>query len=415
MRIAVWHNLPSGGGARAMQMHIDGLLARGHFIEVWGSNPTASGFLTFPQSVNCHTVPLERSEAFSFRQQIASCFFLEDSNLKAMKAHALQCANEINAGDFDIVFLNSCFYYAAPLIAPYLEKPTVLYLGEPFRPFYEAQPNLLWQAPDFQGIKWLRRSYWKSFWFDLYQIRKARVQVREERKAIDAVNTLLLNSVFSQESTQRVYNRMGEVCYLGIDTSLFYPTYTLQNPDKPYVIGVGNLVFHKNASFAITAISLIDKKHRPKLVWVSNMKEKKLVGELKEQAKRLEVDFEIKEMIPDELLITLLQGASAMVYTSILEPFGLAPLEANACGTPVVALRQGGVRETILEGWNGFLCLSEKEMAQKIELLVRDKVLRQKMGEQSVKEIQQKWTVEAAITRFEEVLIKTVNHGSNVR
>ena len=249
----------------------------------------------------------------------------------------------------------------------------------------------------------------------MYQIRKARVQVREERKAIDAVNTLLLNSVFSQESTQRVYNRMGEVCYLGIDTSLFYPTYTLQNPDKPYVIGVGNLVFHKNASFAITAISLIDKKHRPTLVWVSNMKEKKLVGELKEQAKRLEVDFEIKEMIPDELLITLLQGASAMVYTSILEPFGLAPLEANACGTPVVALRQGGVRETILEGWNGFLCLSEKEMAQKIELLVRDKVLRQKMGEQSVKEIQQKWTVEAAITRFEEVLIKTVDHGSNVR
>lgn len=415
MRIAVWHNLPSGGGARAMQMHIDGLLSRGHSIEIWAANPTASGFLTFPPSVVCHTVALDRKDVLSFGNQIDSIFFLEDPNLKAMKAHALQCAKEINAGNFDVVFLNSCFYYAAPLIASYLKKPSVLYLGEPFRPFYEAQPYLLWQAPDFQGIKWLRRSYWKSFWFDLYQVRKARVQVREERKAIEAVDELLLNSVFSQESAQRVYNRMGKVCYLGIDTKLFYPAISSQHQEKSYVIGVGNLVFHKNASFAIQAVALIEKKYRPSLVWVSNMKEIKLVNDLKEQAQKLDVEFVIKEMIPDEKLRTLLQGASAMVYTSILEPFGLAPLEANACGTPVVALRQGGVRETIKEGWNGFLCLSEKEMAQKIELLVRDKILRQEMGEQSVKEIQQNWTVEAAISRVEEILIKTVEHGTNVR
>jgi glycosyltransferase involved in cell wall biosynthesis len=415
MKIAVWHNLPSGGGARAMQMHIDGLLSRGHSIEIWSPNPTAGGFLRFPSSVICHEVLLKKKDTMTFSEQVSSFFVLEDENLKAMKAHALQCAQEINTGNFDVVFLNSCFYYAAPLIASYLQKPTVVYLGEPFRPFYEAQPNLLWQAPDFQEISWFRRSYWKSFWYDLYQIRRARVQVREERKAIDAVDELLLNSVFSQESAQRVYNRMGKVCYLGIDTNLFYPSDKFQNPEKPYVIGVGNLVFHKNASFAIRAVSLVDKKHRPTLVWVSNMKEIKLVNTLKEQAQKLDVEFVIKEMIPDEKLRTLLQAASAMVYTSLLEPFGLAPLEANACGTPVVALRQGGVRETIKEGVNGFLCLSEEEMAQKMKLLVRDKVLRQEMGEQSVKEIQQNWTVEAAITRIEEILIKTVEHGTNVR
>lgn len=415
MRIAVWHNLPSGGGARAMQMHIDGLLARGHSIEIWAANPTADGFLQFPPSVVCHSIPLKRNDSLSFRAQINAFFLLEEPNLKAMKSHALQCANEINAGDFDVVFLNSCFYFAAPLIAPFLHKPTVLYLGEPFRPFYEAQPNLLWQAPYFQEIKWFRRSYWKSFWFDLYQVRKARVQVREERKAIDAVDELLLNSVFSQESAQRVYNRMGKVCYLGIDTNLFYPADKPQNPERKYIVGVGNLVFHKNASFAIRAVSLLDKKERPTLVWVSNMKETKLVNNLKEEAQQLDVEFIIREMISDEELLTLLQGAAAMVYTSLLEPFGLAPLEANACGTPVVALRQGGVRETIKEGINGFLCLSEEEMASKIELLIKDDVLRHEMGVQSVKEIQQNWTVEAAITRIEEALFKRVEHGTNVR
>lgn len=413
MRIAVWHNLPSGGGARAMQMHINGLSERGHSIEIWSANPTADGFLTFPSSVKCHQVSLDRKDVFSFSNQLASFFFLEDPNLLAMKAHARQCAKEINASDFDVVFLNSCFYYSAPLIAPYLKKPTVLYLGEPFRPFYEAQPHLLWQAPDFKEIGWFRRSYWKSFWYDLYQIRKARVQVREERRAIDAVDELLLNSIFSQESTQRVYNRMGKVCYLGIDTNHFYTTDKSFYSEKPYVIGVGNLVFHKNASFAIRAVSLIDKKHRPTLIWVSNMKDVILVNDLKKQAQQLEVEFLVKEMISDDMLRSLLGGASAMVYTSILEPFGLAPLEANACGTPVVALRQGGVRETIKENVNGFLCLSEQEMAQKIELLIEDKTLRQQMGEQSVKEIQQNWTVEAAIIRLEEALKKIVQHGTN--
>ena len=42
-----------------------------------------------------------------------------------------------------------------------------------------------------------------------------------------------------------------------------------------------------------------------------------------------------------------------MIYAPRLEPFGLAPLEACACGTPVVAIAEGGVRETIVDGKNG--------------------------------------------------------------
>jgi len=48
-----------------------------------------------------------------------------------------------------------------------------------------------------------------------------------------------------------------------------------------------------------------------------------------------------------------------MVYSARLEPFGLAPLEANACATPVVAVAEGGVRESIRNGVNGVL-ISER-------------------------------------------------------
>jgi glycosyltransferase involved in cell wall biosynthesis len=44
-----------------------------------------------------------------------------------------------------------------------------------------------------------------------------------------------------------------------------------------------------------------------------------------------------------------------MIYTSRLEPFRLAPLEANACGTPVVGIAEGGIRETVRHGISGFV------------------------------------------------------------
>ena len=48
-----------------------------------------------------------------------------------------------------------------------------------------------------------------------------------------------------------------------------------------------------------------------------------------------------------------------MIYTPRLEPFGYAPLEANLCGLPVIGIAEGGVRETIIDGINGFLTPTE--------------------------------------------------------
>ena len=76
--------------------------------------------------------------------------------------------------------------------------------------------------------------------------------------------------------------------------------------------------------------------------------------EMVELARSLNVTLEVKKMVTDEQLVRLLSGAICMVYSSNLEPFGFAPLEANACGTPVIAVAEGGVRETIIHEKNGF-------------------------------------------------------------
>ena len=65
-----------------------------------------------------------------------------------------------------------------------------------------------------------------------------------------------------------------------------------------------------------------------------------------------------------------------MVYAPCLELIGLAPLEANACRLPVVAVAEGSVRETIVDGVYGLrVQLEQRAVDLGIERLVRDRKL----------------------------------------
>jgi glycosyltransferase involved in cell wall biosynthesis len=91
-----------------------------------------------------------------------------------------------------------------------------------------------------------------------------------------------------------------------------------------------------------------------------------------------------------------------MVYAPRLEPFGLAPLEANACGLPVVAVAEGGVRETIIDGVNGLLVQHQPQMmANAVQRLADDKNLAAQLSNNASKIVQEKWSVDSAVERLE--------------
>ena len=66
------------------------------------------------------------------------------------------------------------------------------------------------------------------------------------------------------------------------------------------------------------------------------------------------------------------RGAAVAVFAPYGEEFGLAPLEAMASGVPVIAWREGGLVETVVEGETGYLVQDAVTLRQRLRLLVHD-------------------------------------------
>ncbi len=90
-----------------------------------------------------------------------------------------------------------------------------------------------------------------------------------------------------------------------------------------------------------------------------------------------------------------------------MEPFGLVALEAMACGTPVVGVREAGIRESVVDGKTGLLVERDvNEIAVAIDYLQQDQDFRSKLSQQAVHYVQAEWSWKATINRYEEEIRK---------
>ncbi len=450
MRIAVWHNLPSGGGKRALYEHVRGLAARGHTLEAFCPASADTGYLPLAELISETVLPFAWKDETP-QGRIGRLLYIYrrlPAQIAAMDAHCREAATRINAGGYDLLFANSCQFLAAAPIAKYVTIPTVLYLGEPYRALYEARPTLPWLALPFtreavplpygaQIIGHLRAS-------------QARLQAREERENALAFATILTNSRYSRESILRAYGRDSQVCYLGIDTELFAPSSDLNREaeagrrslsipkisgastneiehaesaepkaerpvegaaPRPYVVGLGSITSGKGIDRAIHALATIEKICRPELVWIANMADPRYLPEVERMAEKCEVRFIPRMNLSDHDVVQTLGNAALMLYTPLLEPFGFAPLEANACGVPVVAIAEGGVRETILDGINGILVgnADPRRLGAAVLSLLKQPETARKMGAAARMHVVENWTWEHAIDRLESVLQESLH------
>lgn len=125
--------------------------------------------------------------------------------------------------------------------------------------------------------------------------------------------------------------------------------------EHPYLLCLGTAEPGKRAVDAIRALPLV-REHHPHVVLALAGNPGRLSGALAAEATRLGVGDAVKFLgyVPDADLAALFSGAEALVFPSLFEGFGLPPLEAMACGTPVIAT-QAPAMDEVLEGAAAFV------------------------------------------------------------
>jgi glycosyltransferase involved in cell wall biosynthesis len=111
-------------------------------------------------------------------------------------------------------------------------------------------------------------------------------------------------------------------------------------------------------------------------------------------------------MVDFDTLIRRYNEAALVLYAPIREPLGLIALEAMACGTPVVGVNEGGVRETVIDRFTGRLADRDPPaFATVIMELLQDPDLCKQYGYQGREYVLKNWCWDRAVAQIEQALI----------
>jgi glycosyltransferase involved in cell wall biosynthesis len=190
-------------------------------------------------------------------------------------------------------------------------------------------------------------------------------------------------SRFNAQTIARRYGFTPEVVFNGIDTSLFYPqppdptlrTRLALPPTAPLLLFVGRLQPWKGVETAIRALPQID--HAILLIAGDGEDRPRLSALTYELGLADRVRF--LGNVPRQQLPMLYATVDLLVATSYAsETFGIGPVEAQACGLPVVATRFGGFPEVVADGQTGLLVppRDPEALANAVNSLLSDPVRR---------------------------------------
>jgi glycosyltransferase involved in cell wall biosynthesis len=210
---------------------------------------------------------------------------------------------------------------------------------------------------------------------------------------------VLVSSAYMADAVRRVYGVEPRTSPLAVDTDRFRP---LGLERRHMILSVGSLTPLKAMDFVVRAMAQYPASTRPLLVIVSNFETHAERAYVEALARDLAVDVQFLSNVSDEQLAGLYNAAKAVAYAPIREPFGLVPLEAMACGTPVVAVREGGIAETVVDGETGTLVVrDERRFAEALQRVVTDRGWALERGRRGRDHVLSQWTWDRAIDRLE--------------
>ena len=387
MKIAVFHNLPSGGGKRALFNNVN-YLVKDHEVDVFVPSTANEDYLPLKGIADNLKVFTVKNTRIGFLLSFIKPYFLYRVSLIDLEKTQKYMAEIVNKGDYDVVYCEQDRYTMAPFFLKYIKKPNVYYCNQSINFRNEVSKILNEKA----GLK--HRDIIGTIHSKVY----GNQMINHDKKYTNYSKYIVTNSYFSRELILRSYGINSFVSYLGVDTNLFKRFDVLK---ENFVLSVGQCLPEKGFDFIIKSLSKIDGGMRPEFIIVSDHGNVLWRNHLKDLATKLGVKLRILTMIDDEELVMLYNKAKLLVYAPYLEPFGLVPLEAMSCGTPIVAVKEGGVRESVMHNKTGILTERDEGLfADALVKLLNNGEKRNEMSKNARGIINKFWTLEQAGKRF---------------
>jgi glycosyltransferase involved in cell wall biosynthesis len=394
MKIAVYHNLPSGGAKRSLFEMVRRMASR-HQIDTYTLSSAEHDFCDLRPYSQRHSVSMFRALPLLHRPfgRLNQLIYLCD--LMRLDRIDRRLAAQIDQSNYDVVFVHHCRYRQSPGILRFVKTPTAYYCQEPPRWIYDPPvPRPYLMAP-FQRPWHVRTD-------PLPKLYRSTLK-RCDKSNAQSSKIIMVNSHHSHELVWRIYGIQPVVCYLGVDTEAFQP---IACQPEYMILSVGALTANKGYDFLIEGISRLPSQSRPPLVIISNQDDPREREYLEGLAGRLNVRLQIRGIIREsDELSEWYSRCTVTAYTPVLEPLGLVPLESAACEKSAVGVREGGVRETIVDGVTGLLADRDPDaLAEALNDLLSHPDKRAEMGRQGRLRAQQHWSWDSTTAQTERCL-----------
>lgn len=226
---------------------------------------------------------------------------------------------QLDLSAYDLIISSSHAVAKGVLTGP--DQLHMSYVHSPIRYAWDLQHQYLRESKLDKGVKG-----WIAKWL-LYKIRLW------DSRTGNGVDHFIANSRFIARRIKKAYRREAKVIYPPVDVSSF----TLHDEKEEFYLTASRLVPYKRVDLIVDAFASMPDK---KLIVIGDG------PDMEKIRTRASPNIKLLGYQPFDVLRDHMQRARAFVFAAE-EDFGIAPVEAQACGTPVVAFGKGGALETI--------------------------------------------------------------------
>jgi glycosyltransferase involved in cell wall biosynthesis len=228
---------------------------------------------------------------------------------------------QLDLSGFDLVISSNHAVAKGVITGP--DQLHVCYVHSPMRYAWDMQAAYLKQSGMERGPKGMF-ARWLLHRLRTWDVRSA-----------NGVDVFIANSSYIQRRIRKVYRRPSVVIYPPVDVARFQP---LAQAREAYVV-VSRLVPYKRVDLVVEAFRRMPDR---RLIVVGDGPERETVARLAAHAPNVEM----RGKVGNDEVLRLMQAARAFVFAAE-EDFGIAMVEAQACGTPLIAFGRGGALDIV--------------------------------------------------------------------